>query len=83
MSQLSPQASEVLAKAMELSDRERGMLIDRLIESLGAGPAEPGAEEAWAHEIKRRVDEIRAGKVEMVSGEEVQRRLAARRHARK
>jgi hypothetical protein len=28
-------------------------------------------EEAWSEEIKRRVDEIRSGKVKMVPGEEM------------
>src|SRR6266550_4918345 len=58
MSQMTREASEVLARAMQLSARERGFLIDQLIESLDEGADEPGAEEAWAHEIKRRVDEI-------------------------
>ncbi len=78
MSQMTREASEVLARAMQLSARERGFLIDQLIESLDEGADEPGAEEAWAHEIKRRVDEIRSGKVKMIPGEEVERELAAR-----
>jgi putative addiction module component (TIGR02574 family) len=84
MAHMTPEGSEVLAKAMQLSSRERGLLIDRLIESLDEGPAEPGTEEAWAQEIKHRVDEIRSGKVKMIPGEEVERELAARtRRARK
>jgi len=78
MAQMTPQASEVLEKALALSPEERGMLIDHLIESLDEGPAEEGAEEAWSDEIKRRVDEIRSGKVEMIPGEQVRRLLAAR-----
>jgi putative addiction module component (TIGR02574 family) len=76
MSQMTPEASEVLAKAMQLSSHERGLLIDQLIESLDAGPAEAGADEAWAREIKRRVDDIRSGKVKMIPGEQVLRELA-------
>jgi putative addiction module component (TIGR02574 family) len=75
----TPQVSEVLEKALTLSTRDRGLLIDRLIESLDEGPAEEGVEEAWAEEIKRRVDDIRSGKVKMIPGEQVRRRLAARR----
>jgi len=78
MPPMTPQVSEVLEKALTLSTQERGMIIDRLIESLDEGPAEEGVEAAWADEIKRRVDEIRSGKVEMIPGEEVRRRLAAR-----
>ena len=78
MPQMTPQVSEVLEKALPLSTQERGLLIDRLIESLDEGPAEEGVEAAWADEIKRRVDDIRSGKVEMIPGEEIRRRLAAR-----
>ena len=78
MAQMTPQVSEVLEKALALSTQERGLLIDHLIESLDEGPAEEGVERAWDEEIKRRVDEIRSGKVQMISGEEVRRRLAAR-----
>ena len=76
MPQMTPQVSEVLEKALTLSTQERGLLIDRLIESLDEGPAEEGVEAAWADEIKRRVNDIRSGKVEMVPGEQVLRDLA-------
>ncbi len=76
MAQMTPQLSEVLEKALALSTQERGVVIDRLIESLDDEPAEEGAEAAWEEEIKRRVDDIRSGKVELIPGEEVLRRLA-------
>jgi putative addiction module component (TIGR02574 family) len=76
MPQMTPKASEVLAKAMQLSVHERELLIDQLVESLDDEPAEAGAEEAWADEIKRRVDEIRSGRVKLIPGEEVLRELA-------
>ncbi|MGO9649594.1 MAG: addiction module protein [Terriglobales bacterium] len=78
MPQMTPKTSEVLAQAMQLSPQERELLIDQLVESLDEGPAEAGTEEAWGDEIKRRVDEIRSGKVKMIPGEEVERRIAAR-----
>jgi putative addiction module component (TIGR02574 family) len=70
---------EVLDKALALSVKERGLLIDRLVESLDDGPAEEGVEEAWADEIKRRVDDVRSGKAEMVPMERIKERLNARR----
>jgi putative addiction module component (TIGR02574 family) len=76
MPQLTPQVSEVLEKALALSTQERGLIIDRLIESLDDEPADEGVEAAWSEEIKRRVEEIQSGKVEMIPGEEVGRRLA-------
>jgi putative addiction module component (TIGR02574 family) len=78
MPQLTPQVSEVLEKALALSTEDRGLIIDRLIESLDNEPAEEGVEAAWSEEIKRRVEDIESGRVEMIPGEEVQRRLSAR-----
>jgi putative addiction module component (TIGR02574 family) len=76
MAQMTPQVSDLLEKALTLSTQERGLLIDRLIKSLDEEPAEEGAEEAWADEIKRRVDDIRSGKIKMIPGEQVLRDLA-------
>jgi putative addiction module component (TIGR02574 family) len=78
MAQMTPQVSEVLEKALTLSTQERGLLIDRLVESLDEGPSEEGVEDAWEEEIRHRVADIRSGKTEMIPGEEVHRRLAAR-----
>jgi putative addiction module component (TIGR02574 family) len=79
MAQMSAQGLEVLDKALALSVKERGLLIDRLVESLDDGPAQEGVEEAWAEEIKRRVDDVRLGRVQTIPGEEVLGRLKARR----
>ena len=76
MAEMTPQVSELLEKALALSTQERGLLIDQLIQSLDEGPPEEGVEEAWAEEIKRRVDDIRSGKVKMIPGEQVLRELA-------
>ncbi|MGB9203659.1 MAG: addiction module protein [Terriglobales bacterium] len=76
MAEMTPQVSEVLEKALALSTHERGLLIDHLIESLDEGPAEEGVEEAWDQEIKRRVEDVRSGKVKMIPGEQVLRELA-------
>jgi putative addiction module component (TIGR02574 family) len=76
MAQMTPQVSEVLEKALTLSTQDRGLLIDRLIESLDDGPAEEGVGEAWAEEIKGRVDDVRSGKVKTIPGEQVLREFA-------
>jgi putative addiction module component (TIGR02574 family) len=78
MAQMTPEVSKVLEKALALSTRERGLLIDRLISSLDDGPAEEGVEEAWAAEIEKRVDEVQSGKAKMIPAVEVRRRAAAR-----
>lgn len=78
MAQITPEVSEVLEKALTLSTRDRGLLIDHLIASLDDGPAEDGVEEAWAAEIEKRVDEVQSGKAKMIPAVEVRRRAAAR-----
>lgn len=76
MAQTTSQLAEIMDKALALSERERGLLIDRLVESLDDEPAEEGVEAAWSDEIKTRVDDIRSGRVETIPGEQVLRELA-------
>ena len=78
MGQITPEVSKLLEQVLALSAQDRGLVIDRLIESLDEEPAEEGVEEAWAEEIKSRVDDIRSRRVKMIPGEEVLRRLAGR-----
>ena len=76
MAPVTPQVSELLEKALALSTQERGLLIDRLVASLDEEPAEEGVEAAWDEEIKRRVDDIRSGRVKTIPGEQVLKELA-------
>jgi putative addiction module component (TIGR02574 family) len=78
MAQMTPQVSELLEKALALSTQERGLLIDRLVETLDNEPAEEGVEAAWEEEIKRRVDDIRSGRVKTIPGDQLLGRLKAR-----
>ena len=56
------------AAALALPPAERARLAQRLIESLDD---DPEVEEAWSAEIKRRLDAIDRGEVEMIPAEEV------------
>jgi putative addiction module component (TIGR02574 family) len=78
MAQMTPQVSELLEKALTLSTQERGLLIDRLVETLDNVPAEEGVEAAWEEEIKRRMDDIRSGRVKTIPGDQLLARLKAR-----
>jgi putative addiction module component (TIGR02574 family) len=80
MAQITPEVSEVLERALALSTQDRGLIIDRLIASLGDESAEEEKQlkEAWDAEIKRRVDEIDSGKAKMISMEEFRRRRQVR-----
>jgi putative addiction module component (TIGR02574 family) len=79
MAQMTPQVSELLEKALALSEQDRGLLIDRLIQSLDDEPAEEGVEAAWDEEIAKRVEDVRCGRVKLIPGEQVLRRLEGRR----
>ena len=65
---------KLVEQAMTLPSESRARLADLLVESLDAD--EPGEiERLWAAEAKRRRDEVRAGLVETVPGEEALRKV--------
>ena len=66
---------EQLAKqAMALPTESRARLADLLVESLDAG--ELGRiDRLWTAEAKRRRDEVRAGRVKTIPGEEALRKV--------
>jgi putative addiction module component (TIGR02574 family) len=93
MEGITPEASQILERALDLSTQDRGALIARLIASLDddsldddtlenasgvSVTTQAGVDEAWAAEIKRRVDDLRSGKARLIPEEEVRRRIAAR-----
>ena len=69
--------SHLLSQALKLPDDERAALAAELIASLDGDPDE-GVEEAWAAEIKRRVDQIERGAVELIPWEQVRAELRQR-----
>jgi putative addiction module component (TIGR02574 family) len=62
---MSANAMDLLARALQLPEKERGELAARLIESLETG-ADEGAEAAWSEEIKKRVEELQSGQAKGV-----------------
>jgi putative addiction module component (TIGR02574 family) len=67
-------AAALLVDALRLSPEVRAELAAELLASLD-GPADPGAEAAWAAEIERRVDAIEAGTITLEPWEDVKRRI--------
>jgi len=65
---------EVFQKAVQLPERDRATLAGLLIETLDP-VSEADVEVAWSAEIKRRMAEIDAGTVELISWEEVRAEL--------
>jgi len=65
------------SEALKLPAKDRARLAQRLIVSLDQEPEE-GAEEAWAREIERRVEELRTGKVRTRPAEDVLREIRSK-----
>jgi putative addiction module component (TIGR02574 family) len=78
---MSPETDELLQKAMSLPDEERAELASSLIDSLDH-IVDEDAEVAWQHEISRRMDEIKAGKVKTIPWREVQQKGRALLHGK-
>lgn len=71
---------EIRGEAMRLSAAERARLARELIESLDdlADIDQAAVDAAWADEVRRRVQELRAGNVEALSGRQVMEELRQR-----
>jgi putative addiction module component (TIGR02574 family) len=72
-----PQFEEILQQALALPEEERARLVDHLLHSLNA-LTQNEIDQAWTEEIERRVREIEEGKVELIPGEEVMKKLRSR-----
>lgn len=59
------------AEALKLTPEERVLLADHLLASVGS---QGEVEEAWAAEVERRLAEVEAGSVQLVSVEEAIKR---------
>lgn len=70
-------AEAVLAKALQLDVKARAEIASELLASLD-GPADPGAEQAWAVEIERRVKALETGTEPLESWNDVKRRIAGK-----
>ena len=66
---MSMTVEQIVSEALGLPSEARALLADRLVESLD--PAEDGyLSQLWAAEAVRRRDDMRAGRVLAVAGEE-------------
>lgn len=64
---------DIMAEVISLPVEERAMVVDFLLKSLN--PPELEIDKKWAAVAKRRLEEVRSGKVEAVPGEEVFKRI--------
>jgi len=64
-----PGAKEIIQQAESLPVEERAMVVDSLLRSLN--PPDSEIDSKWMKVARRRLEEIRSGKVKAVPGEEV------------
>ena len=69
---MTPTAIE--QSALGLPEVERAHLVHLLLDSLDA-PSEPDIQAIWLIEVRRRADDIDAGRVKLVSGEQLERQV--------
>ncbi len=69
-------AEELFEQAQSLDPEERAVLALKLLDSVGE--PEPALEEAWRDEIRRRLDEIDSGRVQLSDWDEARRRIFSR-----
>lgn len=74
---------KLLEAAMKLPPEERAALAAKLLESLDDDAVDDDAEAAWAAEIERRVQEIKAGTARTIPWEEARARIQKARDARR
>ncbi len=67
--------ADLLEAAMKLPADARSELADRLLDSLESPFPDPEIEAEWAAEIKKRVDDIKSGRVKGIPWEEARRMI--------
>lgn len=74
---MTEQASNLLQKALTLSEEERAELACSLIDSLDP-TVDEGAASAWDQEIARRISDLDSGRAKTVPWEEVRGRISSK-----
>jgi putative addiction module component (TIGR02574 family) len=74
---MTQQASELLQRALSLTEEERAELAGSLIASLDPAVDE-AAEAAWNQEIARRIEDLDSGKARTISWGAVRARVSSK-----
>jgi putative addiction module component (TIGR02574 family) len=69
---MSPAVEKILQDALELPEEARVDLAAAILDSVDHEPPDPGAEDAWRQEARRRLQEIRSGTVKPIPWDEAQ-----------
>ena len=85
---MSPNAAQLLERALELSEDERTELLVRLLDMMPHAPESvrdnetsrdsAAVEAAWVEEARRRLHDIKAGRVEPAPWSQARERIFAR-----
>lgn len=70
---------DLIKEVISLPVEIRVHLIDRLLKSLN--PSQDHIDKIWMNEAEKRVGEIKSGKVETISGEEVFKKIKNRHNS--
>jgi putative addiction module component (TIGR02574 family) len=74
---MGTQAEDLLRTALRLDPDDRAVIAASLIASLDS-KIDEGVEAAWADEIKRRIEQIDRGEVQLIPSDEVMRSMRER-----
>ena len=74
---MSPEASDLLKRALALPVDERAALANTLLDTLDETDESVSIREAWDAEVARRIEDLKAGKAVTVPWEELHRQLLA------
>jgi putative addiction module component (TIGR02574 family) len=74
---MSKRADKLFEDAMALPDEERAILALQLLDSVGEPEGE--IERAWRDEVKRRLDDVDAGRATLTPWNDARRRIFARK----
>jgi putative addiction module component (TIGR02574 family) len=80
---MTAEQSAAFEAAMALPPAEREDLAHRLLETVDADFDQDEIDAAWNVEVAKRVDDIRSGKVTMMTWDEMKAKLEADRVARR
>lgn len=60
---------EIISEAESLPVEERAFLVDSILRTLN--PPDPDVDRKWAEVARRRLEEMRSGRVRIISGDQV------------
>jgi putative addiction module component (TIGR02574 family) len=79
---MTGKVQKILEEALTLPPAERADLAASLLDSLDEGQ-DDAVDEAWAEEIKRRIEDVDSGRVKTIPWSEARKRFLALRNGRK